>query len=72
VTNQAVVLIDSVNTKHKAEELIGKVVSWEAPGKNKKVLKGRITAVHGNNGAVRTLFETGIPGQAIGKKVQII
>jgi ribosomal protein L35AE/L33A len=57
--------------KKQAKKLIGKTVSWQAPGKNKKVLKGKITSLHGNKGAVRALMETGIPGQALGQKVKI-
>ena len=32
---------------------------------------GKINAIHGNKGALRAVFETGIPGQALGKKVKI-
>jgi large subunit ribosomal protein L35Ae len=69
--NQAIIHVDSVDSKEKAEKLVGKSVSWNAPGKDKKVLKGKITFIHGGKGAVRALFETGIPGQAIGQKVKI-
>ncbi len=70
-TNQGIIYVDSVDSKEKAEKLIGKSVLWHAPGKDKKILKGKITYVHGRKGALRALFETGIPGQAIGQKVKI-
>jgi large subunit ribosomal protein L35Ae len=68
-TNQIIIEVD-LNAE-KAEKLIGKQVSWNAPGKNKKVLQGKITSLHGRNGRVRAIFETGIPGQAIGQKIKI-
>lgn len=70
-TNQVIIHVDSVDSKDKAEKLIGKSVSWNAPGKNKKVLAGKITSVHGRNGAVRAIFETGVPGQAVSTKIKI-
>ena len=70
-TRQMIVLVDGTDTKAKASKLIGKVVSWHAPGKNKKVLKGKISAPHGGKGAVRVIFEIGVPGQALGQKVTI-
>jgi large subunit ribosomal protein L35Ae len=70
-TNQAIIYVDEVDSKEKAGKLIGKSVSWHAPGKDKKVLRGKISFAHGGKGAVRAIFETGIPGQAIGQKVKI-
>jgi len=31
-------------------------------------IKGKISGVHGSNGVVRAIFETGLPGQAINNK----
>ena len=70
--NQLIVKVDGIEKKEKAASLVGKSVSWIAPGKKKKELKGRITQPHGNKGAVRALFETGLPGQCLGEKVEII
>ncbi|MFH2020529.1 MAG: 50S ribosomal protein L35ae [archaeon] len=70
-TNQMIIHIEGVDSKEKAETYVGKSVSWQAPGKQKKVLKGKITYVHGRNGAVRALFETGMPGQSLGTKLKI-
>lgn len=55
--------------KEKSKSLIGKSVIWTSPAG--KELKGKVSAVHGNKGAVRVIFETGMPGQAIGQKVKI-
>ncbi len=67
--NQMIVVVKGVDKKEKAKELVGKVVSWKSPGD--KEIKGEVRATHGNNGALRVLFETGMPGQAIGDKVSI-
>jgi len=69
-TNQMIIQVKGM-TAEKAQELIGKQVVWQAPGKQKKQLKGRIKALHGNSGAVRAYFETGMPGQSLGQKIQI-
>ncbi|MEM2916052.1 MAG: 50S ribosomal protein L35ae [Candidatus Woesearchaeota archaeon] len=69
--NQMIIVIDGVDNKEKAKALIGKTVIWTAPGKNKKQLKGKISAIHGSKGAVRAIFETGMPGQSLGEVVKI-
>ncbi|MBD3204478.1 50S ribosomal protein L35ae [Candidatus Woesearchaeota archaeon] len=71
-TNQAVIIVEKVKNREDAEKLVGKKVEWIAPGKNKTKISGKISSAHGNKGAVRALFETGIPGQALGKQVDII
>ena len=70
-TNQMIIQVAGVEDKEKADKLVGKTVSWSAPGKLKKVLKGKITAPHGRKGAVRAIFETGMPGQSLAQKVKI-
>ena len=57
-------------TAEEAEKVIGKVVSWTSPSGT--VIKGKISALHGRNGNVRAIFEDkGLPGQALGTKIQI-
>ena len=69
-TNQMIVIIPDVD-KTKAKELVGKIATYVCEGKNKKEIKGTVSAVHGDKGAVRIHFETGMPGQAIGGKISI-
>jgi large subunit ribosomal protein L35Ae len=69
--NQMIVQPEGVDTKDKAKALVGKTVSWTSPGKQKKVIKGKISAIHGGKGCVRVLFETGMPGQSLGQEVKI-
>lgn len=69
--NQMIIEVEGTDDKAKAEKLIGKEVVWTSPGKNKTEIKGKISAVHGNKGAVRAIFERGLPGQAIGTEIKI-
>jgi large subunit ribosomal protein L35Ae len=68
-TNQMIVIVNGIDKKEKASELVGKKASWKSPAG--KEIKGEVRSAHGNNGALRVLFETGMPGQAIGQKVNI-
>ena len=68
---QMIVLPSGIEDKEKAKPLVGKTVVWKTPAKEAKEIKGKIAAVHGGNGAVRVIFETGMPGQAVGGKVSI-
>ena len=65
-----IVEVAGVTTKEAAEKLVGKVVVWASPAKRE--IKGKVTFTHGGNGAVRVLFEKGMPGQALGDKVKIL
>jgi large subunit ribosomal protein L35Ae len=66
--NQMIVVVDGVDSKEKAAALVGKSVLYST---GKKEIKGEIRSSHGNKGALRVLFETGMPGQAIGQHVKI-
>ena len=68
-TNQMIIIVEGVSSRDKASALVGKSVVWESPAK--KQLKGTVRSAHGNKGAIRVLFETGMPGQSIGEKVSI-
>jgi len=68
-TNQMIVYINSIDSREKAAKLVDKTVVWKSPAG--KEIKGKVRSAHGNSGAIRVLFETGMPGQAIGEKVVI-
>ncbi len=68
-TNQLLVEISSVDSKEKAEKLLGKSLLWKSP--SGKEFKGQITGVHGNKGIVRAKFERNLPGQAMGTRINI-
>jgi len=67
--NQMIVIAKGVDTKEKAQKIVNKIVTWKT--QTGKEIKGKVTFAHGNKGAVRVIFERGIPGQAVGGKVKI-
>ena len=67
--NQMIVQPVSSSNVEGAKALVGKKVTWKSPAG--KVLPGKVSAPHGRKGCVRVLFETGMPGQAIGQRVEI-
>jgi large subunit ribosomal protein L35Ae len=68
--NQMVISVPGVDSKEKATALVGKKVIWKSP--SGKALTGTISFAHGNSGAVRALFDTGMPGQSVGSKIEIV
>ena len=52
-----------------AGQLIGQKVVWKG---EKKKHTGRIVSLHGKNGIVRVRFKKGVPGQALGTKVELV
>jgi len=64
-------LIEIPNLKNRkdAEKFVGKEVEWKSPAG--KIIKGKISGAHGNNGVVRAIFEKGLPGQAVTTGVDI-
>jgi large subunit ribosomal protein L35Ae len=67
--NQMILKVRGVNSKEKAQSLVGKKAAWKSPAG--KEITGTITAAHGGKGCVRAAFETGMPGQSIGTKISI-
>ncbi|MCR4327626.1 MAG: 50S ribosomal protein L35ae [Nanoarchaeota archaeon] len=61
--------VSGVDSKEKATKLVGKGVLWKSPAG--KVIKGKVSGSHGNNGVVRAIFEKGLPGQAVTTEVNI-
>ena len=68
-TNHMVVHLSGISDKEKASGLVGNVTVWKSPAG--KEIKGKVASAHGNKGAVRVIFEKGMPGQRIGTKVEI-
>jgi len=68
-TNQMIIVVKGLDKREKAAELVGKKVVWKSPADRET--NGEVRSAHGNSGALRVLFEKGMPGQAIGDKVEI-
>jgi len=65
-------IIQVADTADKAKKFIGKEVTWTSEGQKKTKIVGKIVALHGRKGNVRAIFtEKGLPGQSIGKKIQV-
>ena len=64
-----VVIVDGISNKEKAGALVGKEVVWKSP--SGKEIKGKVASPHGNKGALRVIFEKGMPGQSLATKVEI-
>ena len=68
-SNQMVISVSAVDNKEKASGLVGKSVTWLNSKGN--AISGKVSSAHGNSGAVRAIFEKGMPGQSLGTKVKI-
>jgi len=66
---QFIIQAEKIKTKEDAKKNIGKEVEWKSPAG--KLIKGKITAIHGNKGLLRVVFDKGLPGQAINTEVEI-
>jgi large subunit ribosomal protein L35Ae len=68
-TNQMVIEVEGLDSKDKAAKLAGKKVTFTTLS-GKKIM-GEVRSAHGNSGAIRVLFEKGLPGQSLTRKVSI-
>jgi large subunit ribosomal protein L35Ae len=66
--NQFIIKIPETD-KEKAKSLLSKKVIWTS--KSGKKINGTIMNIHGNKGALRARFERGLPGQAVGTRVEV-
>lgn len=67
---QAIIEVEGVSDKKKAEQLINKEVVWKS--QTGREIAGVITQPHGSSGAIRVHFlDKGLPGNAIGAEVEV-
>ena len=69
-SNQMIVVVNGSTSKDGATKYVGKKVEYTTEAGRK--IAGTVVASHGSSGSVRVIFEKGMPGQAIGKKVNIL
>ena len=67
-SNHMIVRPSGIEKREDAAKLVGKTVIYNT-GKNN--ITGKVAGAHGNKGAVRVIFEKGMPGQALGQKVSV-
>ena len=68
-TNHMIIYLEESDNREKASELVGKEVVWKSP--KGKEINGKVASAHGNKGAIRVIFEKGLPGQSLGTKIEI-
>ena len=68
-THHIIVYPSNMKSREKADGLVGKQVVWKSP--KGKEINGKVASSHGNKGAIRVIFEKGLPGQSISTKVEI-
>lgn len=66
--NQMILESDELDDREDAASLEGSKVIYDT---GKKEIEGEIRSAHGNSGALRALFKTGMPGQSLGSEVEI-
>ncbi len=67
--NHMIISVEKVDKREAAEKLVGKEVIFKT--ETGKQILGKIASAHGNKGAVRVIFEKGMPGQSFGKDVEV-
>ncbi len=67
--NQLLAEVEGCDSKAMASKFIGKRVVWKSPAG--KEIFGKFTQPHGTRGVLRIRFSRGLPGDAIGDKVEI-
>jgi len=76
--NTSLVQIEGVSTKEDAQFYLGKRVAYvyrakrEIAGSNVRVIWGRVTRPHGNNGVVKSKFRSNLPPHAFGASVRVM
>ena len=57
-------------SREEAKKIVGKQVIWKSAAG--KAINGKVSSAHGNNGLVRAIFESGLPGQAITTDIEVM
>jgi len=68
-TSHLIIHLNDVDNREKAAGFVGKAVVWKSPAG--KEIKGKVASAHGNKGAIRVIFEKGLPGQSLMGKVTL-
>ena len=69
-TNQFLLEVEGCDTKAMASQFIGRRVVWKSSAGRE--IFGKITQVHGTRGVLRARFSRGLPGDALGKGIEIL
>lgn len=69
-TNQLLLAVKDVASRPSAAGFVGRKVVWKS--KSGKTIQGKIASPHGNNGVMRARFSKGLPGEVLGKDIEIL
>merc|ERR1711974_130374 len=77
MTHTSLVKIEGINDKNDTSFYLGKRVAYCYRAANQKkgksrVIWGKVTASHGNNGVVRTKFKRNLPPRAMGDRIRVM
>lgn len=64
-----IIELPTITSREAATSLLGKTVRYTT--KTGKTMTGQVAAPHGSKGAIRVIFEKGLPGQSLGSKVVV-
>ena len=68
-TNQMLIKIDGISNREDAKKLLKKTFIFKT--ETGKKIKSVEAHLHGNSGVLRVRFEKGMPGQSLGKEVEV-
>ena len=68
-SKECILKFPNVKSSSEAARLIGRKIAWPI---GERRIRGKIVALHGKKGLVRVRFRKGVPGQALGTRVEII
>jgi ribosomal protein L35AE/L33A len=68
-TRECILKFPKITTLNEAAQLVGKKVAWPV-GEHK--INGKIVAIHGKRGLVRSRFRKGVPGKALLTPIDVI
>jgi large subunit ribosomal protein L35Ae len=68
-TKECILNFPGIESRNAAAQLVGKKVAWPV---DEHEIRGKIVAVHGKKGQVRSRFRKGIPGKGLLTAVDVI
>ncbi|MFQ6064758.1 MAG: 50S ribosomal protein L35ae [Candidatus Bathyarchaeia archaeon] len=68
-SKECILKFPNIKSLGEVARLIGRKVAWPV---GERKIKGKIVGLHGRSGLVRARFRGGVPGQAIGTRIEVI
>ena len=68
-SKECILKFPKVRSPGEAARLIGRKVAWPV---GERRVRGKIVGLHGRSGLVRARFRRGVPGEAIGTRIEVI